>query len=106
VKDKTIPISGGPNGRGDNPEIRTWANAWATRDGLDANANVTEKLCEKENRVTKFSWGKNEEVVHYRVKNLGHDWPSKRPNGDTQDTTCDEADATSVILKWFGKWKL
>lgn len=52
----------------------------------------------------KYDWGNT--VVHYNVSNLGHDWPSSFPNLGTDKTTCGEADATRVILNWFGKWRL
>jgi hypothetical protein len=58
--------------------------------------------------VTRYSW--DDVVVHYKYENLGHDWPSSFPNGDTGDDegvlTCKEAEATPIILDWFGRWKL
>lgn len=106
LKDDTILYDGGLNTRknANSTNIPKWVDAWATRNGFDVNANVTTSLCSKAKRVTRYSW--DDTVVHYKVSNLYHDWPSTFPNGDTQLTTCEEAEATRVILDWFKKWKL
>ena len=112
LKDKTIPYAGGINTRGNanSTDVTTWVDDWARRDGFDVSANKTSYLCKKEEgkMVTRYSW--DDVVVHYKYENLGHDWPSSFPNGDTGDDegvlTCKEAEATPIILVWFGRWKL
>jgi poly(3-hydroxybutyrate) depolymerase len=106
LKDNTINYTGGPNDRenANSVNIPLWVDGWATRNGFIVDANITTALCKENRRVTRYSW--SDTVVHYAYSNMFHDWPSTFPNGDTSLTTCTEADATSVILKWFKKWKL
>ena len=106
-KDTTIPYAGGENTRGNanSTNIVTWVDDWAKRDGFEVAANKTSYLCSGTNKVTRYSW--NETVVHYNYTNLFHDWPSSFPNGDTDKyLTCEEAEATSIILEWLTKWTL
>ena len=108
-KDKTIPYLGGLNTRGNanSSSIVKWVDSWVKRDGFDVNSNKTTKLCtgKGEKVVIRYSWG-DDEIVHYNNSNLGHVWPSTFPNEDGDVTTCKEAAATSVILEWFGRWRL
>ena len=106
-KDTTIPYTGGENTRGNanSTNIVTWVDDWAKRDGFEVAANKTSYLCSGTKKVTRYSW--NETVVHYNYTNLFHDWPSSSPNGDTDKyLTCEEAEATSIILEWLTKWTL
>jgi poly(3-hydroxybutyrate) depolymerase len=109
-KDTTIPYAGGINTRGNanSTDIVTWMNDWAKRNGFEVAANKTTFLCEGGRKVTKHCW--DDVVVHYNYTNLGHDWPSSFLNGDTGDDggvlTCEEAEATPIILEWFQKWTL
>ena len=57
-------------------------------------------------REIPYSW-QDDTLVHYNYTNVGHDWMSSFANGDTKtQLTCKEAEATSIILAWFKKWKL
>ncbi|KAL1608967.1 hypothetical protein SLS59_002159 [Nothophoma quercina] len=106
-KDTTIPYAGGENTRGNanSTNIVAWVDDWAKRDGFEVAANKTSYLCSATKKVTRYSW--NETVVHYNYTNLFHDWPSSFPNGDTDKyLTCEEAEATSIILEWLKKWTL
>lgn len=106
-KDTTIPYKGGANTRGNanSTDVVTWVDDWAKRDGFKVNANKTSYLCSGSKKVTRYSW--DDTVVHYNYTNLYHDWPSSFANGDTANAlTCKEAEATSIILKWFKKWTL
>ena len=106
-KDTTIPYAGGENTRGNanSTNVVTWVDDWAKRDGFEVAANKTSYLCSGTKKVTRYSW--NETVVHYNYTNLFHDWPSSFPNGDTDKyLTCEEAEATSIILEWLTKWTL
>jgi poly(3-hydroxybutyrate) depolymerase len=106
-KDSTIPYKGGLNTRGNakSTDIVTWVDDWAKRDGFSVDANRMSTLCADGMKVTRYSW--DDVVVHYNYTNVGHDWPSSFPNGDTKDAlTCKEAEATSIILAWFKKWTL
>ncbi|KAI1868790.1 hypothetical protein JX265_006769 [Neoarthrinium moseri] len=62
--------------------------------------------------ITKYSWtcnGLEDVMVHYKVKGLGHGWPSTVYYGGILDeyrlgpTTWN---ASAVIGEWFGKWSL
>ncbi|RMZ69723.1 carbohydrate esterase family 1 [Pyrenophora seminiperda CCB06] len=106
--DKTILYSGGNNTRGNarTPDIFKYVQDWAKRDGLEGVVPTTSFLCSGKRKVTRYSWD-DDVVVHYNYTNLQHDWPSEFANGDTEEyLTCREAEATSVILEWFGKWRL
>ena len=106
-KDTTIPYLGGENTRGNanSSNIPDWVDGWVKRDGCQVNANKTSYLCSGSKKVTRYSW--DDTVVHYNYTNLYHDWPSSFANGDTENAlTCKEAEATSIILKWFKKWTL
>jgi poly(3-hydroxybutyrate) depolymerase len=109
-EDATIPYAGGINTRGNanSTDVVTWVNDWAKRDGFEVAANKTTHLCKGGKKVTKHSW--NDVVVHYNYTNLGHDWPSSYENGDTKGDedvrTCEDAEATPIILDWFKKWTL
>ena len=112
VEDTTIPYNGGINTRGNanSTDVVIWVDDWARRDGFDVSAKETTFLCEEDEgkKVTRYSW--NDVVVHYKYSNLGHDWPSSFPNGDTGGDegvlTCKEAEATGIILEWFSRWTL
>lgn len=106
-KDTTIPYAGGINTRGNanSTNVVAWVDDWAKRDGFQVAANKTSYLCSGSKKVTRYSW--NDTVVHYNYTNLYHDWPSSFPNGDTENAlTCQEAEATSIVLEWFKKWTL
>lgn len=81
-------------------------DGWAARNGLEASENVTGTLCEGKKEVTTHTWGDGV-VVHYLYGNMYHDWPSRWGDGDSRTlTTCVGADATRVLLEWFGGWRL
>ncbi|KAF2181662.1 carbohydrate esterase family 1 protein [Zopfia rhizophila CBS 207.26] len=106
-KDNTILCGGRTNERNNSfiISVPTYVNQWAERDGFDANSNVTTTLCGTgAKEVTRYSW--DDTVIHYKYKNLFHDWPSTFPNSDTNLTTCTDAEPTRVILDWFKKWSL
>jgi len=108
AKDHQIEYEGGPNvhrdGEPTTVNIPEWANAWVERDGLDPNKNETGVLCKGVREVKTWNW--DDTVVHYLYANMNHVWPSQFGNTDTNKTTCEEADATRVLLEWFGKWTL
>jgi poly(3-hydroxybutyrate) depolymerase len=111
LQDGTISYNGSINSRknANSTNIPAYVNAWAKRDGFNPDKNTTSTLCSGKKLVTKYTWG-NETVVHYAYKNLDHDWPSSFFNEDTGKNktllTCKDAEATSLILDWFGKWTL
>lgn len=106
-KDTTIPYEGGTNTRGNanSTGVITWIHDWVKRDGFEIDANETSYLCSGNQKVTRYSW--DETVIHYNYTNLFHNWPSPFANSDTAKyLTCDEAEATPIILEWFKKWTL
>jgi poly(3-hydroxybutyrate) depolymerase len=84
--------------------IQEWFEGWAERDGFDKNKPEITYLCSEAKNVTRYSW--DDTVVHYNVSNYNHNWPRTYKNENTQRTTCEDADATRVILDWFAKWRL
>jgi poly(3-hydroxybutyrate) depolymerase len=112
VMDSTINYTGAINSRENayTVNIPAYVNAWAERDGFNPDKNSTSTLCSGKKLVTKYTWDDNETVVHYKYKNLAHDWPSSFFNEDTGEKnsllTCKDAEATKLILEFFGKWTL
>ncbi|KAF2128337.1 carbohydrate esterase family 1 protein [Dothidotthia symphoricarpi CBS 119687] len=110
-EDTTILYAGGLNTRKtrNTTSIVAYVDDWAERNSFQISANTSSHLCSGGKKVTRYSWG-NDQVVHYNYTNLGHDWPSSFSNRDTESDltklTCKEAEATSIILKWFKKWTL
>ncbi|MFR9731663.1 alpha/beta hydrolase family esterase [Saccharopolyspora sp. MS10] len=94
--DATIPYEGNPT-KG-LPAIPDWLDGWAERDRCDSDP-VTEH---PGNRVTRQEWtdcaGRGE-LVHYRIDELGHDWPSRSSNPDSDEPTV--IDATPLIWEFF-----
>jgi poly(3-hydroxybutyrate) depolymerase len=105
-KDSVIKYEGGINTRNSSntTNIPQWVDGWAERNGFDVPANETTYLCNGARQVTRYNWG--DSVIHYNYSNLDHDWPSTVPHGGTNLTTCEDADATRIILRWFKKWTL
>lgn len=116
LKDGTANYTGALNSRnnGYTTDIPSLVDAWAERDGFATNDNKTSTLCNgvKGKEVRKYSWARDgkDVVVHYRYEHVGHDWMSSFFNEDTgkKETllTCKEAEATKLVLEWFGKWTL
>lgn len=105
--DSTIRYQGGNNTRdtASTSDIVTYVNDWARRDGFEPAANKTTHLCSGKKAVTRHSW--DDVVVDYNYTNIKHDWPSSFPNGDTDTLlTCEDAEATPIILEWFKKWTI
>ena len=106
-KDHQIEYEGGPNVNRDGAttvNVTDWVHLWVERDGLNVDQDEPGVLCEGANEVKTWKWG--ETVEHYLYADMGHVWPSEFGNNDTQKRTCKEADATRVLLDWFGKWSL
>lgn len=115
MQDPVANYTGGLNSRsnGYTADVPAYVNAWAARDGLVAGRNDSRTLCgaEKGRAVTKYTWDEKESVVHLRYENVAHDWMSAVPNEDSvgegdKVLTCKEAEATKVVLEWFGKCRL
>jgi poly(3-hydroxybutyrate) depolymerase len=107
AQDMQIVYGGGPNKNRNGAttvNVSAWVNDWAKRDGFQLSAGETGALCKQDQEVKTLRWG--ETVVHYLYSNMGHDWPSQFGNNDSAVTTCHDADATRVILEWFGGWSL
>lgn len=106
--DMRANYEGGPNekrsGHPTTENIPNWVERWAERDGFGAKDKTSGTLCTGDQEVQTSTW--KDTVVHYRYSNFAHAWMSERGDKDTTTTTCAEADATRVILKWFGTWTL
>lgn len=94
--DNKIPYDGDPSRR--LPAIPDWLAEWAEHDRCRPEPITTRPLPE----VTRQNWtgcdGRGA-FAHYRVDDLGHDWPSRSPNLDSDDPTVIEA--TPIIWKFF-----
>ncbi|GAA5148408.1 PHB depolymerase family esterase [Pseudonocardia eucalypti] len=100
--DPTIPYRGIP-AKG-LPALPEWLAGWAARDGC---ATPPGERTEHGGTVRVFRWqpcGQGTELEHYRVEGLGHDWPSTRPNLDSEVPTV--LDATPVIMEFFARHPL
>lgn len=107
--DETVPYDGGDNNRGNAKTIGipAWLDAWATRDGINPSSKATTTICGSGKSVTRSAWSTStapEVLIHYKISNLKHDWPSTTPNEDGDETTC--FDATSLIIDFFNKHTL
>ena len=94
--DDTIPYDGNPE-KG-LPAIPDWLDGWAERDECSPDP-VTEH---PQDLVTQQRWegcADRGALVHYRIDELGHDWPSRSSNPDSDDPTVIEA--TPLIWKFF-----
>lgn len=112
LDDQTIKYAGAINSRENaySENIPQYVNDWAQRDGFKPYTNHTTTLCSGRKLVTKYTWDDAETVLHYKYNNLDHDWPSSFFNNDTGKNktllTCKDAEATKLILDFFGKWTL
>lgn len=94
--DHTIPY------RGDNskgvPPIADWLDDWADRDGC-ADEPTSSEVAPKVTREKWHDCSRRGALVHYRIDDLGHTWPSREPNKDSDKPT--NIEATSVIWQFF-----
>lgn len=109
--DTTAPYCGGfnENRNATNIPVKHWVNEWAKRDGYQVKDAKITSLCSGGKKVKRYSW--DETLIHYNYTNVAHQWMSATTNGDISDDekenlTCDEAEATPLILEWFKKWTL
>ncbi|MGW0890152.1 alpha/beta hydrolase family esterase [Saccharopolyspora sp. NPDC002578] len=94
--DDTIPYDGDPD-KG-LPAIPDWLGEWAEHDECDADP-ITEH---PQPQVTRQHWtdcADRGALVHYRIDELGHDWPSRSSNPDSDKPTVIEA--TPLIWEFF-----
>ncbi|SDW81612.1 polyhydroxybutyrate depolymerase [Saccharopolyspora shandongensis] len=99
--DQTIPYQGNPE-KG-LPPIPEWLAGWADRNDCDDTPIVRDEG----NGVQVAKWvgcDRNSSVVHYRIEGLGHDWPSTRPNPDSDQPSV--VDATPIIMRFFAEHRL
>jgi len=100
--DTTIPYAGDP-AKG-LPGIPDWLAGWAGRDGCAGTPAVRDEFG---GQVQVSHWQPchgNAEIVHYKIDNLGHDWPSTQPNLDSATPTV--LNATPLIMAFFNQHKL
>lgn len=101
--DTTIPYTGGTGRGGLLPDIDQWLGWWAERDGLSEKKVLLEYGGEVQHTV--YGSGDCTGLVQgYKIEHLGHDWPSKHPNLDSDTPTVIEA--TEMIMKFFRRWTL
>ncbi|KAJ3497519.1 hypothetical protein NLG97_g1838 [Lecanicillium saksenae] len=105
--DTTISYAGGPRNGECLPTIPHFIREWAIRDGLGTQ-NTTRPLAE--NAVT-YSYGSGADeglIQHVFESDIGHDWPSTKPNHDNSKEGHHVAsfDATPIILDFFSKHRL
>ncbi|KAK5055347.1 hypothetical protein LTR84_013097 [Exophiala bonariae] len=101
--DTTIRYTGGTGKGGLLPDIDQWLGWWAERDGLSEKKVLSEYGGEVQHTV--YGSGARTGLVQgYEIEHLGHDWPSTKPNLDSDTPTVIEA--TKVIMKFFRRWTL
>ncbi|KAH6695106.1 carbohydrate esterase family 1 protein [Plectosphaerella plurivora] len=113
-RDTTIKYAGDSERRGAClPGVLHWVEEWAARDGVKdkaSKAGKTDWAGEAEVR----SWGRGKDgfgvVTHVYDAKLAHSWPSKGENADNGGKGNGDGpasfDATAVILRFFGGYKL
>lgn len=87
--------------------LPAWYDAWATRDGIAPASAAVTTLCSSDKLVTRSAWStatSAEVLIHYKLSNFKHDWPSTTGNDDGPETSC--FDATTLIVDFFGKHSL
>ncbi|RZS32502.1 polyhydroxybutyrate depolymerase [Herbihabitans rhizosphaerae] len=94
--DTTIPYDGDAE-RG-LPALPDWLAAWSARNGCDTEPRAHD-LGDGVWRSRWHSCAGRGAVTHYRIDGLGHDWPSTRPNPDSEVPSV--MDATPVIERFF-----
>ncbi|KAL2065225.1 hypothetical protein VTL71DRAFT_2894 [Oculimacula yallundae] len=103
--DTTISYSGGPRRGVCLPTVPHWVREWSKREGYGLTNKTTSLYGGK---VLKYEYGGGSGqlgiVSHYLVDGLGHDWPSRGPNGDNEKGTY--LDSTPVIMEFFGRYRL
>lgn len=110
LNDSIIAYDGDNSPAPDTIPLPQWVASWVEKEGC-GNREPKVDILDGGN-VTKSSWscrGWREVFVHYRIDKFGHGWPSTVWQGEPFEslrlgpTTWN---ATSVILEWFGRWKL
>lgn len=110
LNDSVIAYDGDNSPAPNTIPLPEWVDAWAEREGCSKKKPQTETL--DGGNVTRYSWSCNgwkDVFVHYRINHFGHGWPATAWQGEPFEqlrlgpTTWN---ATSVILKWFEKWRL
>jgi poly(3-hydroxybutyrate) depolymerase len=100
--DSTIAYLGGERKNECLPSIPHFIQEWALRDGLDLG-NVTTNIAVNVTRYP-FSRGLEAGLVElYYESNIGHNWPSTRPNADNTASRYHVANynATPIIMGFF-----
>ena len=99
--DNKIPYDGDP-ARG-LPAIPDWLGEWSGHDRCRPEPVTTRPLPE----VARQNWVGCDDrgaLAHYAVEGLGHDWPSRSPNPDSEKPTA--IDATPIIWEFFQRHPL
>ncbi|GAA3571398.1 PHB depolymerase family esterase [Amycolatopsis ultiminotia] len=95
--DETIPYDGNPD-KG-LPPLQDWLADWAERDGCAPKPHSSSPV----RGVVKQRWP-GCSLVHYRIKDAGHVWPSTQPNLDSDTPTV--INATPLIRGFFHAHRL
>jgi poly(3-hydroxybutyrate) depolymerase len=103
--DKIIDITGDWRSQKCLPDVRSWIEQWADRNGLDVDDAKTDSIEGSDNgKVT--AWGGGVVTFVYDGDDIGHDWPATIWNNDNSSDD-DEGkvrapfNATSLILDFF-----
>lgn len=99
--DDTIPYEGDPS-RG-LPSIPDWLAEWAERDECFSEP-ITDRPRQEVTRQRWIGCAGRGALEHYRIDGLGHDWPSRSANPDSERPTVLEA--TPIIWKFFQRHPL
>lgn len=105
-KDQIIKPTGGNSHNANYPDIFTWEEWWAQRDGCSASTQPTVTSFDSYN-LTSYSCGGFTNIVnHYQVYDLGHCWPALSPNNDSSGANCDVyvLDFTQKVVDFFARF--
>ncbi|KAI2464271.1 carbohydrate esterase family 1 protein [Annulohypoxylon bovei var. microspora] len=86
------------------PDVSSWAQQWAERDGLSGTpANST--IAKSDNGVN-MKYGNGLVTLVYDGDNIGHDWPSTVKNDDNEGARLAAFNASARIMDFFRDHKL
>ncbi|KAK7180899.1 hypothetical protein DPSP01_000629 [Paraphaeosphaeria sporulosa] len=110
LNDSVIAYDGNNSPAPDSIPLPSWVNSWVDREGCgQVNADV--QVLDGGN-LTRSAWscdGRNDVIVHYKINDFGHGWPSTAWQGEPFETLRlrpTSWNATGLILDWFEKWRL
>lgn len=109
LNDSVIAYDGNNSPAPNSIPIPDWIDSWLERNACSGVQPATEVV---DANLTTYRWAcgaQDDLMVHYKINNFGHGWPSTTNQGEPWETlrlAPTNFNATSVIVDWFSKWTL